>query len=70
MEQFAALPQQKESITLWGETDAAKHLLPPVTLLSSESSEIASIKTAIEAYQDASVLKFITLYFVPFVGVF
>lgn len=60
MEQFAALPQQKESIELWGETDAAKHLLPPVTLLSEESSEISGIKTAIETYQDASVLKFIT----------
>ena len=60
MEQFAALPQQKESITLWGETDAAKHLLPPVTLLSQESSEIAGIQTAIESYQDASILKFIT----------
>jgi len=60
MEQFAELPQQKESITLWGQTDAIKHLLPPVTLLSEESSEIAAIKTAIESYQDASVLKFIT----------
>lgn len=60
MEQFAALPQQKESIEVWSQTDAVKHMLPMVTLTSEESSEIAGIENDIKTQVDSMTMKIIT----------
>lgn len=60
MEQFAARPQQKESIELWSQTDAKKHLMPTVTLTEQENSEVAVIKSDIDSFVESEELKFIT----------
>ena len=60
MEQFSALPAQKQSLEIWSETDAEQHLLPPVYLTAEESTEVAAIKTDLESYVDTMTLKFIT----------
>ncbi|SHI02531.1 extracellular solute-binding protein [Clostridium grantii] len=52
MEQYSEYQQQKDAIEIWKDTDIAKHMLPPVTLNQDESSEVASIKSEIEAYVD------------------
>lgn len=60
MEQFAALPQQKESIKIWSQTDAKKHLLPPILLSEEENAEVSAIKSDLDSYVKAEELKFIT----------
>ncbi len=60
MEQFAALPAQKKSIEVWGDTHAKEHLLPPITFSSDESSRIAELKPEIDTYVETGVLKFIS----------
>lgn len=60
MEQFAALPEQKESIQLWSETQAKEHLMPLVTLSTQESVKVNQIATNIQNYVDEMTLRFIT----------
>jgi len=58
MEQYAALPEQKESIKIWSEpTDERK--LPPITPTSEESSRFASIMNDVNTYKDEMFNKFI-----------
>ncbi|MFE5320623.1 extracellular solute-binding protein [Paenibacillus sp. NPDC056579] len=58
MEQYAALPEQKDSIKIWGEpTDERK--LPPVTPTSDESSKFASIMNDVNTFKDEMFNKFI-----------
>jgi putative aldouronate transport system substrate-binding protein len=59
MEQFAALPEQKEALKIWAKTDAAKHILPRLTLTPEESSEAASIINDVNTYVNEMKLKFI-----------
>lgn len=59
-EQTMALPEQKEArYQIWPDTDARKHLLPPITPDSTESKEYASIMNEIETYRDEQSIKFI-----------
>jgi putative aldouronate transport system substrate-binding protein len=58
MEQYAALPEQKESIKIWSEpTDERK--LPPITPTSDESSRFASIMNDVNTFKDEMFNKFI-----------
>jgi len=59
-EQIAGLPQQTESIQMWKQTDAKKHMLPPITLTTEESAQVAKIKSDLDTYIDAAYLKIIT----------
>jgi putative aldouronate transport system substrate-binding protein len=59
MEQYAALPQQKDAIKTWMNTNASKHVIPKISYTSQESSEIATITNQINTYTSEMNLKFI-----------
>lgn len=59
MEQYAALPQQKEAIEVWSDTDAAAHILPPLTPSTEESSELAKILGDVNTYVSEYTTKFV-----------
>lgn len=42
LEQYAGLPQQQDAIKKWMDTDAEKHVLPPLTPKEEESNVISS----------------------------
>ncbi len=60
MEQNAETPQQKESIEIWGQTDAKIHMMPQVTLSAEESEQVSTIETDLKTYVSSMMLKFIT----------
>lgn len=59
MEQYAALPQQKDAIKTWMNTNASKHVIPKISYTSEESSEIATLTNQINTYTSEMNLKFI-----------
>lgn len=59
LEQYYTIPTQKVANTLWGQTNAAKYKLPPITPSAEESKEFASIMNDINTYRDEMMLKFI-----------
>ncbi len=59
MEQYAQLPEQKEALKIWPDTDAIEHAMPLVYVLQDETSELATITTDITTYQDEMIAKFI-----------
>jgi len=59
MEQYASLPQQKNAIEVWGNTDADKHILPPLAPSSEESSELAKILGEVNTFVDEHTIKFV-----------
>jgi putative aldouronate transport system substrate-binding protein len=59
LEQYMETKEQKDAIQAWKKTNAAKHLLPRVTLTPEESSEAAKIINEVNTYADEMFLKFI-----------
>ncbi|WP_127585193.1 extracellular solute-binding protein [Paenibacillus koleovorans] len=59
IEQYLALPQQRDAINIWAKTDAAKTKLPPITPTPEESTEYAKIMTDIDTLVDEMTLKII-----------
>ncbi|PYI50502.1 extracellular solute-binding protein [Paenibacillus flagellatus] len=59
IEQYLALPEQREAIQVWQKTDMAKHQLPPITPTPEESSEYAKIMTDIDTLVDEMTLKIV-----------
>lgn len=60
MEQYSQLPQQKNALDIWLQTDAKYHILPPMTLTDAQETEMASIEEALSTYRDQMQMKFIT----------
>ncbi|WP_248925691.1 extracellular solute-binding protein [Paenibacillus hamazuiensis] len=58
MEQYAAMPEQKESIRIWSEPTNERKL-PLVTPTSDESSKFASIMNDVNTFKDEMFNKFI-----------
>ena len=58
MEQYAALPAQKDSINVWKNTDMAKHLLPPITASDAEAAEMSRIMSEVNTFVSESLTKF------------
>ncbi len=58
--QYAHRPAQREAIQIWAQTDAAKHMLPPITATPDESEELAEIMSEVQTYREEMVVKFIT----------
>ncbi|MCK9860131.1 extracellular solute-binding protein [Paenibacillus sp. ATY16] len=50
MEQYYMLPEQKEAVNIWADTEAEKYMLPPVQKTERESAEFSAIM------QDATTL--------------
>ena len=59
MEQYYVLPEQREAVRLWSETDAALHQLPPVSLTERESAELSAIMQNVDAVVNDMSLKII-----------
>ncbi|MEF3304865.1 extracellular solute-binding protein [Paenibacillus sp. GYB003] len=59
IEQYLALPEQREAVGIWQKTDMEKHQLPPITPTQEESSEYAKIMTDIDTLVDEMTLKLI-----------
>ena len=59
MEQFAALPQQKEAVDIWSDTDAKDHVMPPINPSAEDSSELAKILSEVTTYVDEYTVKFV-----------
>lgn len=58
-EQSNVLPQQKEALEIWANTDAATNNLPQLALTPEESTEAANIMNNIDTYIDEYSLKVI-----------
>ncbi|MBT9777468.1 extracellular solute-binding protein [Clostridium sp. MCC353] len=59
-EQTMELPEQLEArYKIWPDTDARKHLLPPITPNSDESKEFATIMNQVQTYRDEMTIKYI-----------
>jgi putative aldouronate transport system substrate-binding protein len=59
IEQYLALPSQREAVDIWKKTDVDKYALPPITPTPEESSEFAKIMTDINTLVDEMTLKII-----------
>ncbi|MEK3719356.1 extracellular solute-binding protein [Paenibacillus sp. FSL H8-0034] len=58
---FNTFPEQEETIRIWEQTDAAKHVMPLfLTPTIEESKEMAKLNTAITSFKEEMFLKFIT----------
>ncbi len=58
-DQYYVLDEQKEALAVWSDTNADKHIIPPVTPTVEESKEQAQIMNEINTYRDEMTLKFI-----------
>ncbi|MCR8631394.1 MULTISPECIES: extracellular solute-binding protein [Paenibacillus] len=59
IEQYLALPTQRDAIGIWAKTEMAKYQMPPVTPTPEESSEFAKIMTDVNTLVDEMTLKII-----------
>lgn len=60
MEQYASLPQQKDAVQTWSNTNMEAHLLPKISLLPEEMDEMSKKITSVNSYKDEMLVKFIT----------
>ena len=49
-EQYFQLDNQRQAVTTWGQTNAAAHAMPPVTISEAESEEFNKIITEVDAF--------------------
>ena len=59
MEQYASLPQQKEAIEIWSNTNVEEHILPTTYMTVEESADLSKKISSIQTYKDEMLLKFI-----------
>jgi putative aldouronate transport system substrate-binding protein len=58
-EQRMRLPEQKEAISRWSETEAIKHMMPSIIPTEEESNELSKIVSEIDTYTNEMIIKFI-----------
>ncbi|SFS86842.1 extracellular solute-binding protein [Paenibacillus sp. 453mf] len=59
LEQYYTLPEQKEAIQIWADTDASLHLLPALPKSEMENAELSAIMQEVNKHVDAVSLKMI-----------
>lgn len=59
IEQYYQMPQQKEAVKVWGNTDTAKSLIPKVSFTPEESAEVAKINNNLNTYNKEMLVKFV-----------
>jgi putative aldouronate transport system substrate-binding protein len=59
IEQFNKLQEQKDALNIWPDTDAAAHLMPPITPTVEESAEFATIMNDVNTLASEMMLKII-----------
>ncbi len=59
--QYYTLPEQRDTLNAWGAStsNAAAHVMPPITPNSEESKEFATIMNQVNTHRDEMTLKFI-----------
>lgn len=57
--QYYSLDSQKAALSVWSATNAAKHIIPPITPTVDESKELSQLMNEIATYRDEMCLKFI-----------
>jgi len=60
LEQYYSIPELKEAINLWAQTDYGKYIMPSVTHTSDEADDIAKIMNNVNTYAEEMEAKFIT----------
>ena len=63
MEQYAGLPQQKDAVKIWSNTDALEHMIPTFSPSQEESNEYAKLITAVDSYNTEMISKFIMAFY-------
>jgi putative aldouronate transport system substrate-binding protein len=58
--QMLVRPEQKESVLLWGSTNAVAHLLPPLYPDAETGGELETIMRRIKPYEEEAVIGFVT----------
>ncbi len=58
LEQYYTLDEQRETPTVWGQSNGSAHIIPPITPTSEESKEFSTIMNEINTYRDEMTLKF------------
>ncbi|WP_425271769.1 extracellular solute-binding protein [Paenibacillus protaetiae] len=59
MEQYYTLPEQKDAVRIWSDTNADQHQLPNLPMTDKESAELSAIMQDVTTYVDEMSLKFI-----------
>lgn len=59
LEMYYVYQEQTDALTLWTDNDMKKHLMPPVSPSTDESSEYAKIMSDVNSYVDEFTLKVI-----------
>lgn len=59
VEQYYTSQGQIDSIEVWGDSNGAAHIMPPLTPTSEENSEYATIMNEVNTYRDEMTLKYI-----------
>jgi putative aldouronate transport system substrate-binding protein len=59
LEQYMALPEQKNGSRIWAIDDPYKHKMPPMTPTPEESREYGRIMSEVTTYADEMMIKFI-----------
>lgn len=60
LEQYLALPQQKDTIKIWAKVDDSTNRYPVATLTAQEGDEVSKLEGDINTYVSEMMLKFIT----------
>lgn len=59
IEQYYETDEQKDALKVWGDTEAEKYTLPPITFTVEESDETARIMTNIKTFVDEKTITII-----------
>ena len=59
IQQYYQLPQQKQALTNWSDSDDNTSVMPPITFTPEESAEVAKIMSEINTYRDEMTMKII-----------
>lgn len=59
MEQYAALPQQKEALEIWTDTNMLEHVMPKLMLTKDQQNELATLLDSLDTMADEWQTKFI-----------
>jgi len=59
IQQYYQMPQQKQALINWSDSDEQTSVLPPITFTPEESSKVSRIMTEVETYRDEMTMKII-----------
>ena len=54
------LQEQKDGVTIWSKTDAAKHNMPLIVMTEEENKEFSEIMTDINTFREEKLAKFVS----------